>query len=373
MKILPPITLLFALTFAVILAQPALARTLEIGEQAPPFELEGVDGKVYTLDDFANAEILTVIFSTNHCPTSQAYEERIMNLVTDYEDKGVAVVVIQPNDPHALRLDELGHTDVGDSFEDMKIRASDRNFNFPYLNDGDTQTVSRAYGPVATPHVFIFDSERRLRYQGRIDNDQNPAGVRTHDTRNALDAMLAGNRPETETTNVFGCSIKWADLRPRVEAAHERLNREQAAISEIDAEGVRSLVANDSNRTRLIKVWATWCGPCITELPDFVDIHRRYRNRNRLEVVTISMDDLSRKDRALELLNDRNASMTNFIFSGSDHDDLVAALDAEWRGPVPYTLIVAPGGEVIYRHSGPIDPIDVRRVIADTIGRTWFD
>ena len=105
--------------------------TLEIGSPAPDFRLPGVDGKTYSLESFRDAEILVVVFTCNHCPTAQAYEGRIQQLAADYKDKKVALVAISPNDPQAVRLDELGYSDLGDSFEDMKIRAKDRGFKFP--------------------------------------------------------------------------------------------------------------------------------------------------------------------------------------------------------------------------------------------------
>src|SRR3954447_8399474 len=149
-------------------ADPPGLTTLPIGAQAPDFRLPGVDGKTYTLQDFAGSKVLVVIFTCNHCPTAQAYEDRVARLHADYRDKGVGVVAISPNDPAAVRLDELGYTDLGDSFEDMRIRAKDHHYAYPYLYDGETQSTARTYGVLATPHVFIFDADRRLRYVGRF-------------------------------------------------------------------------------------------------------------------------------------------------------------------------------------------------------------
>src|ERR1700712_3104087 len=143
-------------------------KTMGIGETAPDFSLPGIDGKTYTLQSFKNAKVLAIVFMCNHCPTSQAYEDRVIKLTSDYAAKGVSVVAINPNNPNSLRLDELGYSDVGDSFEDMKVRAKDRKFNFPYLYDGETEIASNKYGPTATPHIFIFDKDRKLRYNGRI-------------------------------------------------------------------------------------------------------------------------------------------------------------------------------------------------------------
>src|SRR6266853_2384366 len=137
--------------------------TLAIGSPAPDFALPGIDGETHKLSDYSGSQLLAIIFTCNHCPTAQLYEGRIKKLVDDYQNKSVAFVAIEPNDAKAILLSELGYTDVSDSLEEMKIRAEYRHFNFPYLYDGDTQNVSTAYGPTATPHLFIFDSERKLR------------------------------------------------------------------------------------------------------------------------------------------------------------------------------------------------------------------
>ena len=161
-------------------------KPLEIGQSAPDFKLPGIDGKTYTLADFAKARILAIVFTCNHCPTAQAYEDRLIQLQNDYKDRGVILVAICSNDPKALRLDELDFSDLSDSLDEMKIRAKDKRFEFPYLYDGDTQTVAAAYGPLVTPHIFIFDQARKLRYQGRIDNAE-IGKVTSTDARNAID------------------------------------------------------------------------------------------------------------------------------------------------------------------------------------------
>ena len=183
---------------------------LAIGAAAPDFKLPGIDGKLHGLHDFDKSPVLVVMFTAVHCPTAEIYEGRMKKLVADYKDRGVAFVVIQPNSPKALRLDEMGYTDLGDSLEDMKVRAEYRHFNFPFLYDGETQEISRKYGPVATPHVFVFDKDRKLRYQGRIDSSQREVYAKVPDARNAIDAVLAGKPVAVEKTPTVGCSVKWA-------------------------------------------------------------------------------------------------------------------------------------------------------------------
>src|SRR2546422_74713 len=166
------LTAVFGAAFTGLYAADFQPPTLAPGSSAPDFNLPGVDGRNYSLKDFADAKVLVIVFTCNHCPTAQYYEDRIKQLVTDYKEKAVAVAAIMPNDPKSVRLDELGWTDLSDSFGEMKIRARDRDFNFPYLYDGDTEAVARAYGPVATPHVFVFDSSRKLRYVGAMDDSE---------------------------------------------------------------------------------------------------------------------------------------------------------------------------------------------------------
>jgi peroxiredoxin len=355
------------LTAASDFVTAAEIKTLAIGDAAPDFKLPGVDGRDYSLSDFREARVLVVIFTCNHCPTAQAYEERIIRLHADYKDKGVALVAISPNDPLAVRLDELGYTDLGDSLEDMKVRAKDKKFAFPYLYDGETQKASAEYGVLATPHVFIFDRERKLRYVGRID-DAEVKEVKSHDTRNAIEALLASKPVPVEKTRVFGCSTKWSDKREDARKSLAKWDAEEVLLNPIDERGVAKLIKNDGQKLLLVNLWATWCGPCAAELSELVTMNRMYRNRN-FELVTISMDE--EKDAALKVLREQKVAATNYIAEIEDRDRFADIFDKEWPGPLPHTLLIAPGGKVVYRKNGPIDPLEVKRAIADYLGRTY--
>ena len=345
-------------------------KTLDIGEKAPNFSLPAVDGRNYKLADFAQADILVVIFTCNHCPTAQAYEDRIKKLAADYKDKKVAVVAISPNDPQAVRLDELGYSDLSDSLEEMIIRAKDKAFTFLYLYDGDTQKVTRTYGPVATPHVFIFDKQRRLRYVGRFDDSERFKQVKSHDARNAVDALLAGKEVPVEKTRPFGCSIKWSSKRDSVKETQQRWAKETVSLEMIDADDVRKIIKNDSEKLRLVNIWATWCGACVVEFPELLIIHRMYRGRD-FELITISADSPQRKDTALSFLKKQQASCRNYLFSSEDTYQLVEAVGRESFDGIPYTLLIKPGGEIIYRHLGIVDPLELRKAIVEYLGRTY--
>jgi len=346
------------------------SKSLEIGGIAPDFNLVGIDDKNYTLDSFSDADVLVLIFTANHCPTAQAYEARIMKMVNDYKNKGVSVIGISSNNPDALRLDEYGYTDIGDSFNDMKKRAKDRNYNFPYLYDGDTQVVAKAYGAIATPHVFILDKERKLRFAGRIDDGENPKNITSHDTRNAIEAILAGKKVPVETTKVFGCSIKWVS---KVESANKtlaKMNSEKVELTMVDIDGIEDILKNDSEKLRLINFWATWCSPCVAEFPELIKINRNYRKR-AFEMVTISLDPPVKNDIVLKFLKKSYASTMNYQFNSDDKYKLIDVVDKEWSGSLPYTIIVKPNREILYKKLGTIDSQEVRKVIVEYLGRYW--
>ena len=199
------------LSMADVAAASEQPPTLTIGSALPAFSLPGIDGKTYTDQSFKDANILVIVFTCAHCPTAQAYQERIKKLVTDYSPKGVKLVAINPNHPDSVRLDELAYSDLSDSFDEMKERAKQEKFNFVWLDDGPKQVLGHLMGPVATPHVFIFDKARKLRFEGRIDDSERESLATSFDTRNALDALVAGKEPPVTSTRVFGCSVKWAD------------------------------------------------------------------------------------------------------------------------------------------------------------------
>ena len=336
--------------------------TLAIGTPAPDFQLPGIDGKAYSLADFREARLLAVIFTAVHCPTAEVYEGRIKKLVSDYGDRGVAFVVIQPNSPKALRLDEMGYTDLGDTLADMKLRSAHRAFNFPFLYDGDTQDASRKYGPTATPHVFLFDAERKLRYEGRVDNNPREPYAKVPDARNALDALLAGRPVPVEKTPAVGCSVKWAYKETLQNSEAEKIRQEPVSVKTVTPDELKALRQNPTGKTLLVNFWATWCGPCTAEFPELLKTWRMYRKRP-FELVTVSINYPDEEKGVRRFLEEQHASGRNLLFGTMDPYEAMKAFDADWNGGVPCSMLIAPDGKLIYKEQGTLDILKMRRLI----------
>lgn len=362
---------------------PPGLKELKIGDAAPDFKLIGIDDKMHALVDFKDAKFLAVVFTSNHCPVSHAAEPRLIKIYQEFKDRGFGIVAINPNHPEGLRPDELGYSKYGDSFAEMKPYAEEMGFTFPFLYDGETQTTAMAYGCLATPHVFLFDQDRKLRYKGWIDDCRFPGEehVKKPDLRNAIAALVVGKPVPVEITNPIGCSTKWRMKKSEVAKDDEKCASLPVSIDLIDSAGVAKLRANPTDKFRLINIWSTTCAPCVEEFPGLVSVARRMGMRP-FELVTISTDLPEDKTKAEAFLKKRHAGLPPHLKSGLENEgrttnsylytepsmeSFIKALDPEWTGIQPHTLLIAPGGKIAFRHTGILREAELLGKIIDVM------
>jgi thiol-disulfide isomerase/thioredoxin len=343
-------------------AQPTPSK-LSLGASAPGFSLPGIDGKVHKLADYDSAKVLAVAFLCNHCTTSQLYESRLQKLADDYRDKGFAFVAIQSDNPAAVATEDLAFTDVGDSLADMKERATYQHLTFPYLYDGETQATTKLYGATLAPQIFLFDQSRKLRYQGRIDDNVLQSQVKISYAKDSIDALLAGTPIAITSTTPTGCA-----LHPNATSAATKLekNKQEAELVNITLAGpeeLKKLRANEAGRMLLVNFYATWCGPCVSEFPDIVATARMYRSRG-LQLTTVSSNEPAERADVLKFLQKMHASSTtNLLFATTDTYALQAAFDPNMGAGVPFTVLIAPNGDILYQEVGALDMMKLRRTI----------
>jgi peroxiredoxin len=337
---------------------------LPLGSAAPDFSLPGVDGKIHKLSDYASSKVLVVVFTCDHCPNAQMYEGRVTQLYNDYKDNGVAVVAISPNDPKAIRIDELDSSDVSDTLDEMKIRVAYKHLQYPYLYDGDTEAVSRAYGPQASPHIFIFDQQRKLQYEGAIDDSYRIEFVKRHYAMDAINALLADQEVAVKHTGAFGCSTKWSDKEAANVAFMEKLNAQPVSVDTVSADALKALHKNADGNVRLIQFWSTRCSACLEEFAGIQDIYRMYSDRN-FELVVVSMNKPDEKPVVTQWLEKTHATSRNLLFDSENTAALQKAFDPKWEaGPeVPYTILLDADGNVLYQTDKPVDQLKLRRTI----------
>jgi peroxiredoxin len=382
----------FAYTLCLLLSTLATRaedglRDLNIGDPAPEFALPGIDGKMHHLSDYKEGKVLMIAFISNHCPTSHAAEGRLRKHLADTKEKGLTFVAINPNHPDGLSIDELGYSKYGDGFEDMKKYAADQGFDFPYLYDGDTQSTAKAYGCLATPHIFIFDAERTLRYKGRFDDSQyaDPATVKSPDARNAVEALLAGRSVPVAITKPHGCSTKWRSKQTSIAKQTEKWNTTPVDVEPIDTSGVAELRKNGTANVRLFNVWATWCGPCVAEFPELVTTARKFDMRN-FEFISISADEVKESAKVKAFLEKNGAGLSDrlkksvkaenrksnaYVFTGGTTEDLMKALDPDWPGGIPHTVLVDANGTILWRHNGAVNGDELRAKVLERLGTVY--
>jgi thiol-disulfide isomerase/thioredoxin len=332
-------------------------RPLALGESLPAFSLTGTDGAVHTPADWKSSKVLVVTFLCNHCTESQVYEGRLNAMAQSFADKGVAVIAIQSSNPKAITDKDLAWSDVGDSLDDMKERATFRKFRFPYLYDGDTGKIAQAFGATMAPSVFIFDKDRKLRYTGSIDSDPANGPATVHSAADAVEALLTDKPVAVGTTKATGCKLR---LGPQNGIPTQDNGSVSVALA--SAETLSKLRHNPTGKLLLVNFYATWCGPCVTEFPDLMATNRMYRDRP-FAFTTVSSNVPAEQPEVLAFLKKMNATTTNLLYGSDDTYAMQDAFDPNAGSAVPVSVLLSPRGDVLFHEQGEIDLMEIRRAI----------
>jgi thiol-disulfide isomerase/thioredoxin len=244
----------------------------------------------------------------------------------------------------------------------MKIRTQYKRLRYPYLYDGDAQQAARAYGPRATPHMFVFDSQRHLRYEGRLDNSYRLELVKTHEARDAIDALLAHKEVAVTHTGVFGCSTKWSEKSSDRFAELAKIDEQPITVALASKADLAKLRTNPTHQMMLVDFWATWCGSCIVEFADLQNTLHMYADRD-FSLVTVSANMPDEKAGVLHFLEKQHATSSNLLFDSDDTVSLQAAFDPAWDSAVPYTVLLSGDSKVLYKKLGSVDMLELRRTI----------
>ena len=336
----------------------APAAPLAIGSSLPDFSLVGTDGVRHKPADWKQSPVLVIAFLCNHCTESQVYEARLNQISHSYANKGVSVVAIQSSNPHAVTEKDLAWSDVGETLDDMKERATFRKFQFPYLYDGDTGSTAKAFGATVAPSVFIFDNTRKLRYEGRIDSDPTEGPATEHTATDAIDQLLAHKPVAVATTKAAGCALRLGSAA----AAYQAPDTAPVSLTLAPAEALSALRHNPTGKLLLINFYATWCGPCVTEFPDLMATNRIYRTRP-FSFTTVSANVPDEKPEVLAFLKKMNATTNNLLFGSDDTYAMQDAFDPNVGAAVPVTVLLSPRGDVLLHQQGEIDLMQIRRAI----------
>jgi thiol-disulfide isomerase/thioredoxin len=254
--------------------------------------------------------------------------------------------------------------------------AKENGWTFDYIYDGEKQELATACGAQSTPHVFLYDGDRKLVFTGRMDDMKRISGPTDKSyLRDALDSLLAGKEIAEKTPRPFGCSTKWLYKKEIAAKDEEAWKAKPVTLEDLSLDLAQKLRANHTKNFRLINFWSTTCGPCVAEFPDLIETYRRFQNRS-VEFVSISVDPMAKKPAALKFLQSRHAAIidktlpalqeegrttNNYIWSADNTDPLADAIDKEWTGALPHTVLLAPDGKVLWRGTDKVDTIELRR------------
>ncbi|MFN7826900.1 MAG: redoxin domain-containing protein [Acidobacteriota bacterium] len=316
------------------------ARSLPIGAPAPAFALRDLDGQVHALGDY-RGRTLILTFLSAHCPISRAYHERLRALASDLG-----------KDPATIMLGINSSAD--ESIEEIRLDAARNGLTFPILRDAAGE-IADSFGAVRTPDVYLIDAEGRLRYRGRIDSAHRPRRDMRHDLREALAELRAGNVITTPETVAMGCPIVRTSSAPAPAPEQGAKPSTSPAVKLLKPRDYWKMVGSSPGKVVVVNFWATWCGPCVAELPELIKISEMMKSRG-VRFVGVSADEqLDLESTVVPFLAARKVPYEQFLQQTDDPQEMIDVVDKDWPGTLPATFIYNKRGKLAFHRLGIID------------------
>jgi peroxiredoxin len=313
-----------------------------VGQPAPDFTLADLSGKTHSLKDYRGKGVV-VSFISARCPISNAYKDRIRAIADEYEKRGVAFLGV--------------NSSADESIEEARAYAAKNNLDFTILKD-EGNVVADAYAAERTPKVYLIDGEGVLRYQGRIDNSQNPRLVKRDDLREALNEMLSGKPVSVAETKALGCLIKRvqdAKAAPAMPPAKTAAAQAEPKVGTLKPADFPKFKDSAKGKVLVLNFWATWCGPCVAEFPELVALDAKYRDKG-MKLVGITTDDAEDvQPKVIPFIKKHHVKFDIVRQDTDDPEEMMNQITKDWNGVIPVTFVYDKQGNLAYTRFGIID------------------
>jgi len=316
------------LTALLVIGIGAIGGTGGIGKPAPDFSLPDVNGKTHSLREF-RGKATVLVFTSTQCSITNAYTDRLKSIVSDYSPKGVSLIAVNSNSDEAV--------------DQIRDHMQKNGVGWNVLKDQGGK-VAGLYGAERTPEAFIIDSEGVIRYHGRIDDSFEAARVKRNDLRVALDELLSSRAVSVAETKAFGCQIK-----------REQSTASDSSVSLLKPAELSKLKDDAKGKVLVVNFWATWCGPCVAEFPEFVALDEKYRSSG-VNVIGISADEVADlQSKVVPFVRDAKARFPVYVQDVEDPQEMIDRVAKEWSGALPATFVFDRQGTLVYKRLGIID------------------